>query len=147
MHDLTPAASSARYRRGDTIPALFAWCAERAPQATALVHGPVRLSYAELDARSDAHAAALTEAGVRPGDFVALVMPRTAETVAILLAILKCGAAYAALDPAWPRSRRAELIARVAPRLLVSPDPTWDLPRWHPETGAVQHRRREDRQR
>ncbi|HWB37912.1 MAG TPA: non-ribosomal peptide synthetase, partial [Rugosimonospora sp.] len=120
------------YRRGDTIPGLFAWCVGRWPDATALVDGATRLTYAELDAWSDADAAALQRLGVGPGDFVAVLLPRTARTVAVLLGILKTGAAYAAIDPAWPRERQEWLLAEVRPRVLVGGDAAATVPTGQP---------------
>src|SRR4051812_979199 len=79
----------APYRRGASIPALFQWCARRWPAATALVDGATRLSYRELDDWSDEDAATLEELGVGPGDYVAVLMPRTARAATLLLAILK----------------------------------------------------------
>jgi len=131
------------YRRGNTIPALFGRCVRERPGDTALVHGTVRLTYAELDDRSDAYAAELMDAGVRRGDYVAVLLRRSADTVAVLLAVLKCGAAYAAIDPAWPAERLAWLLEKVRPRLLVSQDPRirWDGPRWQPAAGPHSGRR------
>ncbi len=129
------------YQRGDTIPALFQWSADRWPAAVALVDGDLRLSYAELDGWSNEDAAALEELGVGPGDYVAVLLPRTARTAALLLAILKRGAAYAAIDPAWPRERQEWLLGEVRPRLLVGGDESFGVPHWQPPAGASTGRR------
>jgi len=110
------------YQRGESITALFDSCVRRWPDALALVDGPVRLSYAELDAWADSYAAGLERRGVVPGDFVAVLLPRGADAVAVLLAILKRGAAYSAVDPAWPAERQRWLLGEVRPRLLVDPE-------------------------
>ncbi|MEU7530183.1 AMP-binding protein [Saccharothrix sp. NPDC042600] len=78
--------------------------AER-PDSTALVHATGRVTYAELDRMSDEIALELSGAGVGKGNVVPVVLPVSPRLVATLLAVLKCGAAYAALDPAWPRER------------------------------------------
>lgn len=112
---------------------LFASCAARYPGATALIHHGSRLTYSELDALSDHYAVALESAGVGPGDFVPVVIKRSPELVALLLAILKRGAAYSAMDPRWPAERLAALIARLHARLVVTETPgPWLVPAFAP---------------
>ncbi|MFF5176361.1 amino acid adenylation domain-containing protein [Micromonospora sp. NPDC000089] len=75
------------------------------PTAVALVYRGQRVDYATLDAAANAYAAALQAAGVRPRTIVPVLLPRTPRLVAVLLAVLKCGAAYAVLDRRWPPER------------------------------------------
>jgi amino acid adenylation domain-containing protein len=63
------------------------------------------LSYGELDAASDAVAEALIQAGVRPGDRVAVQMSKRVEVLASVYGALKAGAAYVPLDPKAPTAR------------------------------------------
>jgi amino acid adenylation domain-containing protein len=81
---------------------LFAEQAARTPAATALVHGPRRISYQELNARADRLAATLAAAGVGRGDLVGTYLPRSPDLVVALLATLKTGAGSVILDPANP---------------------------------------------
>lgn len=62
-------------------------------------------SYRELHDRAGRWAAALRARGVGRGDRVAVCLPREAEAVAVLLGVLKAGAAYVPLDPAHPPER------------------------------------------
>ncbi|HEU5270025.1 MAG TPA: AMP-binding protein, partial [Jatrophihabitans sp.] len=96
------------------IHAAVAQHAAERPDALALIGNGGRLSYRQLDAASDTYAARLAEAGVGPGATVPLVIPRSARLAAIELAVLKCGAAYANLDPAWPAERQRSIVARIA---------------------------------
>ena len=73
--------------------------------ATAIIDEGERVSYEELLARSGAVAGALRARGVRPGDRVAVLAPRSAASVAALLGILEAGAAYVPLDPLHPEAR------------------------------------------
>lgn len=132
---MTPArAVAAAPRRtgpapGASIPAVFREQVRRHPRATALVHGDRALSYARLDRASDALAHRLREAGIAPGDFVPVMVPRSAELVVALLAVLKRGAAYAALDPSWPRPHLRRLVRRLGARAVVADDEGgWPLP-------------------
>ncbi|GAA2637997.1 hypothetical protein GCM10010399_84080 [Dactylosporangium fulvum] len=79
--------------------------AARTPDATAVVQGADRLTYAELDTAADRLARRLAAAGVGPGDFVALHLSRTVHTVVALLGVLKSGAAYAPIDANQPVER------------------------------------------
>ncbi|MCB9454775.1 MAG: long-chain fatty acid--CoA ligase [Anaerolineaceae bacterium] len=85
--------------------------ARRAPANTALItnlHLPVlgrvdkNLTYAELDAQSDALAAMLVDKGLKKGDRVALVMPNIAAFVIGFYAVLKAGGVVAATNPTYP---------------------------------------------
>jgi amino acid adenylation domain-containing protein len=67
----------------------------------------VSLTYAELDAASDAIAAALADAGVVRGDRVAVHMTKRVEVLACVYGVLKAGAAYVPLDPKAPVPRIA----------------------------------------
>ncbi|MFJ1608565.1 amino acid adenylation domain-containing protein [Streptomyces sp. NPDC088253] len=75
------------------------------PTATALIHRGERIDYRTLDGAAETYAAALAERGVGPGHIVPLLLPRSPELVALQLAVLKRGAAYAGVDPRWPDRR------------------------------------------
>ncbi|WP_328648031.1 amino acid adenylation domain-containing protein [Amycolatopsis sp. NBC_00348] len=87
--------------------------AVEAPASIAVVSGDDQATYSDLDRASDAAARRLLRAGVRPGELVGLLADRDMDTIVLLLAILKCGAAYVPLDPGYPR-RRLNFIAEDA---------------------------------
>ncbi|MBC3777115.1 non-ribosomal peptide synthetase [Pseudomonas sp. SWRI99] len=80
------------------------------PQAWAAVQGEQRLSYAELNQRANRLAHHLIALGVHPDDRVAVCLRRSPQMLVALLAILKAGAAYVPVDPAYPRERIAYLL-------------------------------------
>lgn len=80
------------------------------PDAVALVHGPERLCYGELDRRSARLAVLLRAAGCRSGDRVGLLMPKSPMAIVAMLAVLRLGAIYVPLDPASPPARLAPMI-------------------------------------
>src|SRR5262245_11466964 len=108
----TPNFPGLRRRRGASppgttcqagrLPHLFEQSAERTPNQTALVCGRDRLTYTELDHRANRLAHHLIARGVRPGSRVGLLVERSVEAYAALLAILKCGAAFVPLDCSFP---------------------------------------------
>jgi mycobactin peptide synthetase MbtE len=106
----------------------FARVATTQPDAVALVSGNRTISYRELNRRADAWAGALVTRGVAPGARVAILLPRSIELVTTLLAVLKSGAAYALLDPAWPAARVREMIEQLGARLSIVAN---DIPAGH----------------
>ncbi|MBO1419756.1 amino acid adenylation domain-containing protein, partial [Streptomyces sp. FH025] len=103
-----------------TLVDLFEAQAARTPHAEAVTSGEERLDYATLDARAGRLAHRLAELGAGPEEFVALALPRTAELVVAVLAVLKTGAAYLPLDPGLPAERRDQLLRDAAPVALVT---------------------------
>ncbi len=91
-----------------------------APQAVALRTVERDWSAGELGARVAALAARLQARGVGPGERVAVALEPSAELVIALVAILRTGAAYVPLDPAYPRERLAFMLVDSAARLLVT---------------------------
>ena len=81
-----------------------AWAA-RSPEVVAVSFEGETLSYGELDRRANQLARHLRRLGVTRGSFVGLCVERSLDTVLGVLGILKSGAAYVALDPAYPRDR------------------------------------------
>ena len=85
--------------------AAFANMAAVGPERNALRYGKTTLSYGELDARSNRLARELRARGVQRGALVGLCLPRDANMVIALLAVLKAGATYVPLDPEFPQAR------------------------------------------
>ena len=84
---------------------LFEAQADRTPEAVAVQFGDKQMTYAELNGRANQLARALVDAGVTPRSFVAICIDRSLGMLAGLLGILKAGAAYAPIDPGFPRER------------------------------------------
>ncbi|RYZ36507.1 MAG: hypothetical protein EOO71_31545 [Myxococcaceae bacterium] len=102
------------------LPAQFRAQAARTPDAVAVAGDDETLTYAELDARSDALAWHLREQGVAPQVRVGLSVERCAGMVVAMLGILKAGGVCIALDPEAPRAQRAALLEDSGARLLVT---------------------------
>ncbi|MDQ1005776.1 amino acid adenylation domain-containing protein [Streptomyces sp. V4I23] len=114
--------------------------AQGRPHACALRHRGETVTYEVLDRASDRIAYSLAVAGIGPGDYVPVLLPVSPMLVATLLAVLKRGAAYAALDPAWPDEHLRVIKDRLDARLAVtSPGaaPQAFLERWTPQ-GSLQ---------
>ncbi|MFT2019869.1 amino acid adenylation domain-containing protein [Streptomyces sp. 796.1] len=116
----SPAASPTTTDTPDTLPALLAAQAARTPERQAVVAGEVRLSYAELDAAAGRLAGLLAARGAGPERTVAVALPRGADLVVALLAVLKTGAAYLPLDLDHPAERLRYLLEDAAPALVIT---------------------------
>ncbi|WP_156617000.1 AMP-binding protein, partial [Mycobacterium sp. 852014-52144_SCH5372336] len=103
-----------------SIPGLFAAQVSRAPEAVAVSFEGRSMTYRELDEASNRLAHLLVEYGAGPGQRVALLVGRSAQAVTALLAVLKTGAAYLAIDPAHPDARIEFMLADAAPVAAVS---------------------------
>ncbi|MEU9609338.1 amino acid adenylation domain-containing protein, partial [Streptomyces sp. NPDC048057] len=110
-----------------TLPRLFEETAAARPQDTALVFGSTSMTYRQLNERANRLARLLIEHGAGPERTVALALPRSAELVVALLAVLKSGAAYLPLDPGQPVERLAYVVADAAPVAVVADAATPDL--------------------
>lgn len=101
--------------------------AARIPDAVAVVFRDQAWTYRELDARAEVLAARLRSAGVGPGSFVGICLPRSLELMATLFAVLKAGGAYLPLDPTYPPERLAFMIEDAKPTVIVVSDQTAEL--------------------
>jgi amino acid adenylation domain-containing protein len=89
--------------------ALARHAAER-PEATAVVDGPATVTYRQLDRRAGQVAAALAGEGIGTDDVVAVLTPRSWESVAALCGILRAGAASLLLESAYPDARLQQIL-------------------------------------
>ncbi|MCV7075529.1 amino acid adenylation domain-containing protein, partial [Mycobacterium szulgai] len=103
-----------------SIPELFDAQVLRTPDAVALTFNGTHITYAELGAAANRLAHALICHGIGIGDVVALLMPRCADAIVAILAVLKTGAAYLPIDPAHPDARIAFMIEDAAPVAAVT---------------------------
>ena len=102
------------------LPELFEQQAARTPHATAVIYDGTQLTYAELNARANRLARYLVLLGAGPERLVAITMPRSAEMIVAVLAVLKAGAAYVPVDPAYPADRIAFMLADAAPVAVLT---------------------------
>ncbi len=98
---------------------LFRAQVARTPNAVAAVHRHQSWTFQDLDAASDAVAAELLALGLQPGDRAGLCAERSLPMLAGLLGILKVGAAYVPLDPAYPEARLQRMLDDAAVQALV----------------------------
>ncbi|MFE9251410.1 amino acid adenylation domain-containing protein, partial [Streptomyces sp. NPDC007088] len=107
-----------------SLPALVEAQVRRAPEQPAVVFGSTVLSYAELDRRANRLARRLIGVGAGPEQLVALALPRSADAVVAMLAVLKTGAAYLPVDPRYPAQRIAFMLTDSRPSVVLTTSDT-----------------------
>ncbi|KAF9556517.1 hypothetical protein EC968_008228, partial [Mortierella alpina] len=98
---------------------LFEQQVERTPEAIAIVHRDLSLTYTELNTRANSLAHRLIALGVHPDTPVAICVERAPAMIIGILAILKAGGAYVPLDPLYASDRLKDIISDAAPSLLL----------------------------
>nr|AGS49543.1 long-chain-fatty-acid--CoA ligase [uncultured bacterium esnapd8] len=101
------------------VPEQFARQAVMTPDAVALEAGEQRLSYADLDERANRMAHWLTAQGIGAESRVVVLLPRSADLVAALLAVWKAGGCYVPVDPDHPAARVQSVIDDCAASLVL----------------------------
>jgi amino acid adenylation domain-containing protein len=98
------------------ITTLFSDQARKRSDGLALVDPDESWSYQDLDRRSNQLANHLRQSGIKKGDIVAIYGHRSAPLVWAILGVLKAGAAFTILDPAYPASRLMDYLRIASPR-------------------------------
>ncbi|GHG73242.1 non-ribosomal peptide synthetase [Comamonas sp. JC664] len=103
-------AASADFPRDRCVHELFSQQAAKTPDALAVSYGAQRLTYRELDARSNQLARHLRSLGVGPEVLVGLCVERSVDLIVSMLGILKAGGAYLPLETSYPAERLAFML-------------------------------------
>ncbi|MEX6633171.1 non-ribosomal peptide synthetase [Hyphococcus lacteus] len=101
--------------------------AQKRPDDVAVIVDDKPYTYRQLNLRVEAIAAALSEREVVAGNFVGVLLERSFDMVASVLAIMHCGAAYVPLDPEFPAQRLQHMIDDCGTRLVVSQSSIADI--------------------
>jgi len=108
------------YPLDQSIHELFEQQVERGPDRVALQSGAAALTYGVLNERANQLAHHLTGLGFVEGKAVGLFLKRSLEMVVGMLGILKAGAAYLPLDPAYPPDRLAFMLEDAGAELFLT---------------------------
>ncbi|MBM3522397.1 MAG: amino acid adenylation domain-containing protein, partial [Alphaproteobacteria bacterium] len=122
-------ATAAAYPLDRTVVQLFDEQAARQADKPAVVFRGETLTYAQLAADSAKVASGLVARGVERGDVVAVCLPRGPELIVSILGILKAGAAYSPIDPAYPPARIDVILADARAKAVIVDDDRWEMTR------------------
>ncbi len=113
---------------GDLVPTqatamvgLLESVASARPEAVAVVSDEVRLTHAQLHSRANRLARWLVGQGIGTEDIIGLRMTTSVEFIVAMIAVLKSGAAYLPIDPAYPQDRIDYLVEDTGPRIVLGP--------------------------
>lgn len=115
-------ATHVDYPRDRCLHELFEAQVERTPDAVALVFEQQRLTYRELNKRANQIAHYLQDVGVEPETLVALLIERSIDFVASMLAIFKAGSAFLPMDPQHPARRHYQVLKQSRCRFVLTTD-------------------------
>jgi amino acid adenylation domain-containing protein len=99
---------------------LFEVQAGQHPDSTAVIRGSGQISYGELNHRANQLARYLLDLGVEPDSSVGIFLERTIDMVVSLLGVMKSGAAYLPLDPAFPSDRIAFMLRDSGAKIVIT---------------------------
>jgi amino acid adenylation domain-containing protein len=116
---MSPSAAQRAAAGSDTLHGVFTRHALAAPSVIAVACGESTLTYGELEAHASALALRLQAIGVMTESVVALCVERGVGMIVAILAVLKAGAAYLPIDPAYPADRVDFMVEDSGARVLV----------------------------
>lgn len=111
------------YPKEETLVSLFKKQVALHPENTAAVYQGKQISYCELNLKSNQLANALLEKGIKEGMYVPVWLDRSLEWLIAILGILKTGAAYVPIDPAYPVKRVEYILADASAEIILT-DPS-----------------------
>ncbi|KIO77620.1 hypothetical protein TH53_08200 [Pedobacter lusitanus] len=118
LHDFNQTFSA--YEREYSIISAFSEQVNKTPAAVALVFEGEELTYTELDEYTNQLAHYLIEQGITPGMLIPVSMDRSMEVMIAILAVLKAGAAYMPVDPAYPEERIRLMLAESESPVVIT---------------------------
>lgn len=111
---------------GRTLPEIFEARSQEAPGRVAIFSGNEQITYGDLNRRADSLAGRLSAMGVGPETLIGLCLERKSDLIVGVLGILKAGAAYVPIDPAYPAKRIEFLCADSSVGVIVAESATAD---------------------
>ncbi|WP_312886186.1 non-ribosomal peptide synthetase, partial [Paenibacillus plantarum] len=105
---------------GKTVTQLLAESLKEYTGRTAIICRNERLTYSELDNKSDRLAKALRGKGVGRDSIVAVLLPRSTDLLVAILGVLKAGGAYLPIDPDYPKDRITYMVEDSQATILLT---------------------------
>lgn len=115
------------YNSEKTIVDLFEEQVLKTPNKTALIFEDKKLSYSELNEKSNQLANYLINSGIKPGNIIGILLNRSLEMIIGLIAILKTGCTYLPIDPEYPANRIKYIIKNSNTNTILTNEKTFNL--------------------
>lgn len=108
------------YHHEETLESLFRRQAIQHPDKTAAVYQDQNITYGELDQRSNQVANLLLSHGIKEGKYVPIWLDRSLEWIIAVLGVIKTGAAYVPIDPAYPVRRVEYILSDTSADIIIT---------------------------
>jgi amino acid adenylation domain-containing protein/thioester reductase-like protein len=108
------------YQHEETLESLFRKQVLLHPDKTAVVYQDQVITYNDLDQRSNQVANLLLSKGIKEGKYVPVWLDRSLEWVVAVLGVIKTGAAYVPIDPAYPAKRVEFILSDTAAEIIIT---------------------------
>ncbi|WP_126653062.1 non-ribosomal peptide synthetase family protein [Chryseobacterium aureum] len=108
------------YHHEETLESLFRKQAILHPDKTAAVYQNQKITYRELDQKSNQVANLLLSQGIREGKYVPIWLDRSLEWIVAVLGVVKTGAAYVPIDPAYPVKRVEYILSDTSAEIIIT---------------------------
>ncbi len=115
------------YRQEETLESLFRKQAILHPDKTSAVYQDEEITYREMDRRSNQVANFLLSRGIKEGQYVPIWLDRSLEWIVAVLGVIKTGAAYVPIDPAYPAKRVEYILADTSSDVIITNESLKDL--------------------
>jgi amino acid adenylation domain-containing protein/thioester reductase-like protein len=112
--------TDASYPKNKTVHQLFEEQAEKIPDNIALIFEDKKMTYEELNKKSNQLARLLKKKGVKADDIIAVMLDRSLELIIGIMAILKAGAAFLPIDPDYPSERIKFMLEDCKAQLILT---------------------------
>ncbi|MEW9698048.1 amino acid adenylation domain-containing protein [Paenibacillus sp. SI8] len=103
-----------------TVIDAFEWQVRQNPEKTAVVFGAERISYAELNDRSNQLASFFIHSGVKREEIIAIMVNHSVEMIVAMLGVLKSGASYLPIDPHYPKERIQHILTDSRAKVMLT---------------------------
>nr|POE90200.1 6-deoxyerythronolide-b synthase erya1, modules 1 and 2 [Quercus suber] len=101
---------------------LFERIVQAFPHNIAVIHNEVETSFTQLNESANITARGLAGRGLKHGDVIGLAVTRSVQLIAVMVAVLKLGAAYVPIDPAFPASRIDQMVEDAECKFILIDD-------------------------
>lgn len=108
------------YDKTKTISQLFEGQVRKTPNRIAVVFENKKLTYSELNEKSNQLANFLRSKNIQPNNIIGIMLPRSLELMISILGVLKSGACYIPIDPTYPEKRIEYMLENSRAKYLIT---------------------------
>lgn len=116
------------YNKSQTIVELFEEQVRKTPKNIAVIFENSSITYEDINKKANQIAYYLrTHKNIGPGDFVPILLNRSIDLITAILAVVKSGATYVAIDPEYPKDRIEYMLENCKSKLIIVNEKTQNI--------------------